>query len=493
MKQGKRNIYKLIGILVVILIAVLLFVLLPKGCNEREIKILYKEQNKEIVKNYDQKTDTSVDAVKIKNVEIKEEIKYSIDKIENYRSNNTQHFILKKDTTNIIVLKNGTILSIPVSVIKSYQNPNINVIEAFTTKDFILYDLTTLTSKNDLLVSGGMVKIDFYDGIKLVRPESEYSIAFLNKNQLIKPCLFEGIKIDNLIKWEKIAEPVYEFVISYVSTDGIYAKEFTIENTDYSREFGTIEEKDFISLDSLINLSYSEKLELFNILKNESGIEYHSRSFEIIDNRKYKNNSILINSKFPKQLHNRIKPILIEAFFKNNYFIKAGEKFNIKVYEKLYYDSIQLAWAKTRLEQLEKQDSLNIISKIEKEENAKRNFKYAKFEYFTRTTDWLNCDDFISQSRTKKLDIYVNGLSKNVKVYLKIKDLNVFVPLSKNSNRPLSDLMPYGYDLVCIVIDKYKDKFFFRIVNINKDENEVKIDTFDQIDFEKLLMELDKI
>jgi hypothetical protein len=137
--------------------------------------------------------------------------------ILNYSTNNFAYEVLKSDfqefsispkQDTLIICKKGTKLKInqgTFNLINETSNLTIKVKEFYKKSDFILANLTTITSKNEQLESRGMINIEVYQENKKLEIKEGKTIGIVFKNRKLndRTLLFEGIEHNNEIVWNQ--------------------------------------------------------------------------------------------------------------------------------------------------------------------------------------------------------------------------------------------------------------------------------------------------
>lgn len=134
-----------------------------------------------------------------------------------YTSDNleSQIFRINSEKDTSVVTKNGTIYRIYNNSFESIDGSKIptsieiEIKEAITPLDFVLANLTTLTDKNELLESGGMIYINATSNGKQLKISAEKEIGIMLPNDSVKDdmSIYEGTKNENGVSWSE-PEPI---------------------------------------------------------------------------------------------------------------------------------------------------------------------------------------------------------------------------------------------------------------------------------------------
>ena len=196
----------------------------------------------------------------------------------------SSEFILTNDT--IIKGKLGTQIFIPKDLFANYTNGKITfeLKEYFSKEDMILNGLSTITDKNELLESSGMLYINFTENGKQltikegkkyeVRPAEailDRSNVYLNDN-------------DSIFKWKLTDEIMYTAIIDY-KKNRAYGL-----TTNYKGEGGFFKN---VPIDSFAFIKKRDSLEYIELLKQDE-IE-RKRKEEEIKKRESELNFVLVN------------------------------------------------------------------------------------------------------------------------------------------------------------------------------------------------------
>lgn len=125
-----------------------------------------------------------------------------------YLQSDFQEFSISPKQDTLIICKEGTLLKInkgTFNLVNESSKLTIRVKEFYKKSDFISSNLTTKTSKNDLLESRGMINIEVYQENKEVKIKNGKTLGVVFKDRKINDgtLLFEGIEQNNEVVWNQ--------------------------------------------------------------------------------------------------------------------------------------------------------------------------------------------------------------------------------------------------------------------------------------------------
>lgn len=400
------------------------------------------------------------------------------EQIKNFLKTQVQEISLDKTKENIIHLKKGTIIRIPKTAIKNFDEPTIKIYEVYDAPDIIFNNISTRTSFGELLVTQGMIKVDFYDGANPKSPSDAYSVSF-PKSGNFNPILFKEVIDKNGVVWTPDTTVKYDFVVIYILNIGGFMKDFPELSVG---KYDTLRDKkvynDLKNIENMLSLTYDEKLQIFKEVKKfDNKTEIYDNGFrtevKMLDFGKY----VKIHpGLYPENIIDKVTRVLKEANKSGNDFALDTRIFYIDVVERKYYDSL------TRVAE---------IMKVKYIESQKGEYEY--YTFFTTSTGWLNCDAFLESGQREEFIFKSGNLSDNAIVYIKIDKYKSFISVYKTGKTYRTIPIPIELDLTCIIIDENEDGINYDIIKLNQGRRELKEINLHKITFEELKEELKKI
>ncbi|CAM4079270.1 MULTISPECIES: hypothetical protein [Flavobacterium] len=199
----------------------------------------------------------------------------------------TSEFILKNDT--LLKGKLGTEIAIPFDLFDNYTNGKIKfeLKEYFTKEDMILNGLSTITDKDELLESSGMIYINFTEeGKQLnIKKGRKYTAKF--PNTILEKSNIYTNDNDSIFKWkledEKIKISIPDFIkeLEYLKKN----------NVDSFKSF--LKE---VSIDSLNIIKEKDSITFYEILKQQdTKLFNNNKSFYLNLGYQIKNGRLIQN------------------------------------------------------------------------------------------------------------------------------------------------------------------------------------------------------
>ncbi len=216
-----------------------------------------------------------------------EETTSNLKQIEaNLKTDNTStsEFILVKDT--VIIGKLGTAILIPKDLFDNYTNGKITLElkEFYSKEDIILNGLSTITDKDELLESSGMLYINFTEEGKQLNIKEGKKYEVRPSNAILDKSNIYTNGTDSIFKWKLTDEIMYSHIIDYKKN-----RAFGI-TVDYTGEGGFFKS---VPIDSFAIIKKRDSLEYLKLLK-EDEIE-RKRIEEEIKKRESELNFVLVN------------------------------------------------------------------------------------------------------------------------------------------------------------------------------------------------------
>ncbi|WP_320814126.1 hypothetical protein [Flavobacterium sp.] len=215
-------------------------------------------------------------------------------------NSSTSEFILKNDT--ILKGKLGTEIFIPKDLFDNYTNGKITfeLKEFYSKEDIILNGLSTITDKDELLESSGMLYINFTEnGKQLIIAEGKKYRAQLPNKILDKSNIYTNDN-DSIFKWKSSNNKIYteipdyprnlKFLI-YTKAEGIggFFKEVHLDSVDIVKRKDSL---DFVKIQDKYNQDVIEQNEVF---LNELGWDSEINNGKLSNDEKTKKRKKLNN------------------------------------------------------------------------------------------------------------------------------------------------------------------------------------------------------
>lgn len=176
----------------------------------------------------------------------------------------TFELVLKNDT--LISGREGTKIWITKDLFENYTNGKITfeLKEFYSKEDMILYGLSTVTNKDELLESSGMFYINFKEeGKQLkIRKDKSYNVTIPNK-PLTESTIYYNNN-DSVFRWELSKNKIYTEISDIVRN----LKYFNSEKWEYENIPDKFKKK--VILDSLSIVKKRDSLEYLKILNEEN-------------------------------------------------------------------------------------------------------------------------------------------------------------------------------------------------------------------------------
>lgn len=318
---------------------------------------------------------------------------------ENLKTDNlsTNEFVLKNDT--VIAGKLGTEVLIPQDLFENYKKGKIKMElkEFYSKEDMILNSLSTVTDKDELLESSGMLYLNFTEeGKQLIIKKGKNYKVILPEEVLENSNIYSNNN-DSIFKWKLDSEQLkisfpdviknYQYRISVDKTGkGGFFKETIADSLKIVQKNDSLKLVEIISKnlksDVLTDFEYSALKNINYLYEVESNILTFSFSKlnwinidKLVDFEIEKNFHFKVDSKFKEYLINII--YLDSKSFINEYFISENNKLNVKIKGKIkiviytndnkniYYDTFYIDKnSKTDFEVNLKETSLDRLKQI---------------------------------------------------------------------------------------------------------------------------------
>ena len=216
-----------------------------------------------------------------------EDITSNLKQIENQlktENTSTSTFTLKNDT--VLKGKLGTQIFIPKDLFANYTNGKITfeLKEYFSKEDIILNGLSTITDKDELLESSGMIYINFTEEGKQLNIKEGKKYEVRPAEAILEQSTIYTNDNDSIFKWKLTDEIMYTAIIDYKKN-----RAFGI-SVDYTGAGGFFKD---VPIDSFAIIKKRDSLEYIELLKQDE-IE-RKRIEEEIKKRESELNFVLVN------------------------------------------------------------------------------------------------------------------------------------------------------------------------------------------------------
>ena len=216
-----------------------------------------------------------------------EDITSNLKQIENQlktENTSTSTFTLKNDT--VLKGKLGTQIFIPKDLFANYTNGKITfeLKEYFSKEDIILNGLSTITDKDELLESSGMIYINFTEEGKQLNIKEGKKYEVRPVEAILEQSTIYTNDNDSIFKWKLTDEIMYTAIIDYKKN-----RAFGI-SVDYTGAGGFFKD---VPIDSFAIIKKRDSLEYIELLKQDE-IE-RKRIEEEIKKRESELNFVLVN------------------------------------------------------------------------------------------------------------------------------------------------------------------------------------------------------
>ena len=216
-----------------------------------------------------------------------EDITSNLKQIENQlktENTSTSTFTLKNDT--VLKGKLGTQIFIPKDLFANYTNGKITfeLKEYFSKEDIILNGLSTITDKDELLESSGMIYINFTEEGKQLNIKEGKKYEVRPAEAILEQSTIYTNDNDSIFKWKLTDEIMYTAIIDYKKN-----RAFGI-SVDYTGAGGFFKD---VPIDSFAIIKERDSLEYIELLKQDE-IE-RKRIEEEIKKRESELNFVLVN------------------------------------------------------------------------------------------------------------------------------------------------------------------------------------------------------
>lgn len=209
---------------------------------------------------------------------------------ENFKTDNltTNEFVLKRDT--VLKGKFGTKVFIPNDLFENYTGRKIKfeIKEYYSKEDMILNGLSTITDKNELLESSGMLYINFTEeGNQLkIKNGKKYKVQLPNK--ILEKSNIYSNDNDSIFKWklesEKLRTQIPDINMNY----------FYFNNALDGDRFGGFFKE--VSIDSVNLIKKNDSIKLIETLKKEETEYFNNNSSTMLKlGYELKNGRIILN------------------------------------------------------------------------------------------------------------------------------------------------------------------------------------------------------
>ncbi|WP_445722002.1 hypothetical protein [Flavobacterium sp.] len=322
----------------------------------------------------------------------------------------TSEFILKNDT--LLKGKLGTEIAIPFDLFDNYTNGKIKfeLKEYFTKEDMILNGLSTITDKDELLESSGMIYINFTEEGKQLNIKEGKKFTAKFPNTILEKSNIYTNDNDSIFKW-KFIEPI-KVDTSIIDIVKNYRYKIAVDASGAGGYF-----KD-INRDSIQIIRKRDSLQLQRLIRDDNNRRkqtYAQETLDIVfdDGEYVENTDINTNNKLTSQ-EKKEKIVQRNDFYQKNY----------------------------------------------------------KIETFTASKlGWINCDRVINveKSVTLSLNIANHEEVTNFSIYYIYKNYKTFLKESFTSCSSIERPFKIAGKAKVVVVSNSNEKYLYDVFYVNKD------------------------
>ncbi|MFT4900495.1 MAG: hypothetical protein ACI9U0_002300 [Flavobacteriales bacterium] len=359
-------------------------------------------------------------------------LKHGLDSVYEVLSSKKQLFNLNTTKSNFIEGKEGTVLFIPKSAFGGITNVQLQLKESYSKDSYFFNCLSTQTTKNQVLTTAGMVKIEAFVNGKEVQLQNgkEITIHFPKKDPEDKGYrLFnESLNSDSITEWDESIDGqknFYYYELTHFFEHNLISRRFRDVEMDYltREEFNYLQNK----MKRLTTNLYEFKIRFLRVkdsvlIFSKEGFENDLKSFQII--------SKVINYNaqgFIKEYINHPDSERFYPLFSNGGIPENDEEYRKKFIHKFGEGNLDKA--------------------------TENELRYYVLK--TNKLGWINCDKF-AKSTKEKTDINIISKSTNEDFMLYFKDFNGAIRAKKYKKRSIIRNIPRGEKGILIGI-KYQD------------------------------------
>jgi len=350
-----------------------------------------------------------------------EDITSNLKQIEaNLKTDNSSvsEFILKNDT--IIKGKLGTQIFIPKDLFANYTNRKITfeLKEYFSKEDIILNGLSTITDKDELLESSGMIYINFTEeGKQLTIKEGKRYKAQLPHKILANSNLYSNAN-DSIFKW-KFMEPILRRKDTTIS-DVVKNYKFGIK-TGVNGKGGFFRDVVLTETNTIAKIQKEDSLKIIKLKKR-------------------------------KTTEQKITATDMAEF----------------EFEDVVYDEYAAIKNDTTLSEEQK---LSIINQKEIQRNDFHSKSYEVDTFTSSKLGWINCDKLLNIEKQVTLNLTIKNHEKitNLSLYYIYKDYKTFLKESYITKPTINSLFTISGRTKVVVVSNANDTYLYDVFYVNND------------------------
>ena len=349
-----------------------------------------------------------------------EDITSNLKQIENQlktENTSTSTFTLKNDT--VLKGKLGTQIFIPKDLFANYTNGKITfeLKEYFSKEDMILNGLSTITDKDELLESSGMIYINFTEeGKQLTIKEGKRYKAQLPNKILANSNLYSNAN-DSIFKWEFI-EPILRRKDTTIS-DVVKNYKFGIK-TDVNGKGGFFRDVVLTETNTIAKIQKEDSLKIIKLKKR-------------------------------KTTEKKIAATDMAEF----------------EFEDVVYDEYAAIKNDTALSEVQK---LSIINQKEIQRNDFYSKSYEVDTFTSSKLGWMNCDRLLNIEKQVTLNLTIKNHEKitNLSLYYIYKDYKTFLKESYITKPTINSLFTISGRTKVVVVSNANDTYLYDVFYVNK-------------------------
>ena len=349
-----------------------------------------------------------------------EDITSNLKQIENQlktENTSTSTFTLKNDT--VLKGKLGTQIFIPKDLFANYTNGKITfeLKEYFSKEDIILNGLSTITDKDELLESSGMIYINFTEeGKQLTIKEGKRYKAQLPNKILANSNLYSNAN-DSIFKWEFI-EPILRRKDTTIS-DVVKNYKFGIK-TDVNGKGGFFRDVVLTETNTIAKIQKEDSLKIIKLKKR-------------------------------KTTEKKIAATDMAEF----------------EFEDVVYDEYAAIKNDTALSEVQK---LSIINQKEIQRNDFYSKSYEVDTFTSSKLGWMNCDRLLNIEKQVTLNLTIKNHEKitNLSLYYIYKDYKTFLKESYITKPTINSLFTISGRTKVVVVSNANDTYLYDVFYVNK-------------------------
>ena len=403
----------------------------------------------------------------------------------------SEKFYINSQKDTLIICEKGTKIFIEANSFETNSDKvELKIQEFYSKKDFISEDLTTI-SNNQLLESGGMLRINAFAKNKkvLLKKGKEITIAFPKKEQNKQMSLFYGERdsLDN-INWIEGQKQLKNQNKKQTIVDTIYDYRLTMSTwltfgyPGLCLYYDTLGKRYWIY--DYFNKFYSPKISIDETIPDKFNfviyVKFTLNDKTQIDNIEFDNDGY--TTEYNAFIYNFLKSLPPISYKETVDMFKKNSKYMIQqrnsMKKKKYFIDFHI-------------EKLVNISKFRKniKSSKKPKLKIDDLNYYVFATsklDWINCDRFLNYKKSDMISFKVklDSLDETV-VYMIFNNVNSILKGEKLNNEFVFNNIPKNTPVKLVVIKSPNTNAKMAFKETTTDMKNISITEFEKFDLNK--------